>query len=69
VVVILKNPVSITLGLSFSANFLYPMAAKANKAMADVATKHCKKENKFPVKHSEKAMPNGYPIEVTYLCM
>jgi len=66
--VILENPASITVGLTFGGQFKYPTSTSAGKAMGKVATSHCKKYDKYPVKVAERAMDNGYVFEQTFIC-
>ena len=66
--IILKNPASITVGLTLGGQLKYPTNTSSSKAMGKVATSHCKKYGKYPVKVAEKAMPNGYSFEQTFIC-
>lgn len=68
VIIIMENPASITVGLSMKGKLSCLSMACASKLLADVATNHCKKYNKFPVMVSEKTLPGGYPDGATFLC-
>ena len=67
VIIVMENPASITVGLSMKGRLSCLSMACASKLLADVATNHCKKFNKFPVMVSEKTLPGGYPDGATFL--
>ena len=68
VIIVMENPASITVGLSMKGKLSCLSMACASKLLADVATNHCKKFNKFPVMVSEKTLPGGFPDGATFLC-